>query len=225
MALTSERYEEFRTSPKRSWRLRASDTEQTPERSPEWNLLAAVIEQAVDDLLERAPIRQSRESVKDFPSRQRRWKRDHDSAHEFVFGEHKRFSTMCELLDFDPDVMRQGILARMDARLATGRDGAGETIGARFAAETPVFRTLPAPFVAEATTLVTVAPRALVRLEGAWYSVPCRWAGLDLVARVGATTITIVGRDDTPIRHPRKRFGQRSIDYRHYVPELAKKRW
>jgi hypothetical protein len=35
--------------------------------------------------------------------------------------------------------------------------------------------------------------------------------------------VTIVGRDGTPIRHPRKRFGQRSIDYRHYVPELAKK--
>ena len=70
---------------------------------------------------------------------------------------------------------------------------------------------------------MTVAPRALVRLEGAWYSVPCRWAGLDLVARIGATTITIVGRDGTPIRHPRKRFGQRSIDYRHHLPELAKK--
>jgi hypothetical protein len=55
------------------------------------------------------------------------------------------------------------------------------------------------------------------------YSVPCRWAGLDLVARVGATTVTIVGRDGTLIPHPRKRFGQRSIDYRHYLPELAKK--
>jgi hypothetical protein len=53
--------------------------------------------------------------------------------------------------------------------------------------------------------------------------VPCRWAGLDLVARVGATTVTIVGRDGTRIAHPRKRFGQRSIDYRHYLPELARK--
>src|SRR5215218_5538831 len=119
--------------------------------------------------------------------------------------------------------INQALLARMDARLATGRDGAGETIGVRFAAEAPACRALPAAFVAEATTFVTVAPRALVRLEGAWYSVPCRWAGLDLVARVGATTVTIVGRDGTPIRHPRKRFGQRSIDYRHYLPELAKK--
>jgi hypothetical protein len=111
----------------------------------------------------------------------------------------------------------------MDARLATGRDGAGETIGARFAVEGPAMRVVPAPFVAEATTFVTVSPRALVRLEGAVYSVPCRWAGLDLVARTGATTITLVGKDGTRILHARKRFGQRSIDYRHYLPELAKK--
>ena len=121
------------------------------------------------------------------------------------------------------DAINQALLARMDARLGTGRDRSGETIGTRFAVEAPTFRRLPAPFVAEATTFVTVSPRALVRLEGALYSVPCRWAGLDLVARVGATTITIIGRDDTPITHLRKRFGHRSIDYRHYLPELARK--
>jgi transposase len=121
------------------------------------------------------------------------------------------------------EAINQALLARMDARLATGRDGAGETIGARFAAETRAFRPLPEPFVADATTIGTVSPRALVRLEGAFYSVPTRWAGLDLVARIGATRVTIVGRDGTGIVHPRKRFGQRSIDYRHYLPELAKK--
>ena len=55
------------------------------------------------------------------------------------------------------------------------------------------------------------------------YSVPTRWAGLDVVVRVGATSVTIVGRDGTLIAHPRKRFGQRSIDYRHYLAELARK--
>ena len=55
------------------------------------------------------------------------------------------------------------------------------------------------------------------------YSVPCRWAGLDLITRIGATSVTIVGRDGRCIVHPRKRFGQRSIDYRHYLPELARK--
>ena len=121
------------------------------------------------------------------------------------------------------ETINAALLARMDARLDTGRDATGATIGTRFAAEAAACRPLPAPFVAEATTFVTVSPRALVRLDGAVYSVPCGWAGLDLVARVGATTVTIVGRDGTPIAHPRKRFGERSIDYRHYLPELARK--
>jgi transposase len=121
------------------------------------------------------------------------------------------------------EAINSALLARMDARLARGRDGAGETIGTRFAQEAAVFRALPAPFVAEATTVVSVSPRALVRLAGAWYSVPCRWAGRDLVARVGASTVTIVGPDGTRVPHPRQRGGQRSIDYRHNLPELAKK--
>jgi hypothetical protein len=111
----------------------------------------------------------------------------------------------------------------MDARLDTQRDGAGQTIGVRFTEEQRQFRLAPTPFAPEATTLATVSPRALVRLEGAVYSVPSRWAGLDLVVRVGAVNVTIVGLDGTPIRHPRKRFGERSIDYRHYLAELARK--
>ena len=115
------------------------------------------------------------------------------------------------------------LLAQMDARLATTRDAAGQTIGARFAEEQRAFRQVPPPFASEATTVATVTPRALVRLEGAGYSVWTRWAGLDLVVRVGPSTVTIVGRDGTRVHHPRKRFGQRSIDYRHYLSELARK--
>jgi transposase len=115
------------------------------------------------------------------------------------------------------------LLAQMDARLDTTRDAAGQTIRARFADEARLFRPVPVPFAVEATTLATVSPRSLVRLDGAVYSVPCRWAGLDLVVRTGATTVTIIGREGTPIVHPRRRFGQRSIDYRHYLAELARK--
>ena len=115
------------------------------------------------------------------------------------------------------------LLARLDARLETKRDIAGQTIGARFVEEQRLFRPAAVPFEAEATTFATVTPRALVRVEGAYYSVPSRWAGLDLLVRVGATTVTIVGADGTRIPHPRKRFGQRSIDYRHYLSELARK--
>jgi transposase len=119
--------------------------------------------------------------------------------------------------------INEALLARMDARLATTRDAAGQTIGARFLEEQRQCRPAPTPFAPEATTFATVTPRALVRLEGAVYSVWSQWAGLDLVVRVGATTVTIVGRDGIRVTHPRKRFGQRSIDYRHYLSELARK--
>ena len=118
------------------------------------------------------------------------------------------------------DAINATLLARLDARLETKRDVAGQPIGTRFLEEQRLFRPAPMPFLAEATTFATVAPRAIVRLGGAVYSVPSRWAGLDLVVRTGATTVTIVGKDGTPITHPRKRFGQRSIDY---LPELARK--
>ena len=115
------------------------------------------------------------------------------------------------------------LLAQMDARLTITRDAAGQTIGARFTEEHRLFRWVSTPFTPEATTLATVTPRALVRLEGAVYSVWTRWAGLDLVVRIGASTVTIVGREGTHVQHPRKRFGERSIDYRHYLTELARK--
>src|SRR5215207_4971160 len=120
-------------------------------------------------------------------------------------------------------VINTALLTQMDARLETTRDAAGQTIGARFAEEQRACRPTPVPFAPEATTFVTVSSRALVRLEGAYYSVPCRWAGLDLVIHVGPTSVTIVGRDGARVRHPRKRFGERSIDYRHYLSELARK--
>ena len=115
------------------------------------------------------------------------------------------------------------LLAQMDARLDTKRDAAGHTIGERFIEEQRQCRRAPTPFAPEATTFATVSPRALVRLEGAVYSVWTRWVGLDLIVRTGATAVTLVGRDGLCVTHPRKRFGERSIDYRHYLAELARK--
>jgi len=104
-------------------------------------------------------------------------------------------------------VINTALLAQMDARLDTARDAAGQTIGARFVEEQRACRPTPVPSAPEATTFGTVSPRALVRLERAYYSVPCRWAGLDLIVRPGATTVTIIGREETQILPPRLRFG------------------
>jgi len=116
------------------------------------------------------------------------------------------------------------LLARLDARLGQPRAGGAQSVGELFAAERGHMLPLPErPFCAAATCFPTATSRSLVKIEGAFYSVPCAWARLELTARVGAEAVEVVGVDGTVVLHPRKRFGERSIDYRHYLPELARK--
>jgi transposase len=121
------------------------------------------------------------------------------------------------------ETINAALLAQLDARVTQRRAGTDSTIGARFAEEEAHLRSVEDRFVAEATTVATISPRAIARVEGATYSVPDRWAGLDLTTWIGATTVTFVGRTGERIVHPRKRFGERSIDYRHYLRTLAEK--
>ena len=79
------------------------------------------------------------------------------------------------------------------------------------------------PFRAVTTRIGASSRRSLVAVDGALYSVPCEWAGLDVTVHVGAYHVELVGPDRARVVHPRMRFGERSIDYRHYVRELARK--
>jgi hypothetical protein len=81
----------------------------------------------------------------------------------------------------------------MDARLATPRDAAGQTIGTRFTEEQRQCRAVPVAFEAASTTVATATPRALVRLEGAVYLVWTRWAGLDLAISTSVRTELDIG--------------------------------
>ncbi len=116
------------------------------------------------------------------------------------------------------------LLERLDARCIETRDGESDTIAERFVAEEA--RMLPLPehaFRSAAVRTPEATRRALVKIEGAVYSVPCRWAGLSLTAHVGVDRIEIVGPGGAIVHHPRVTFGKRSVDYRHYIPELARK--
>jgi transposase len=113
----------------------------------------------------------------------------------------------------DLATMRSALLARLD----------GDHDADRFAAERARSLPLPArPFDPRRTLTPSASQRSLVSLEGGLYSVPCEWAGLDVTAHVGADDVQIVGPTGD-VHHARIRFGQRSVDYRHYVRELAKK--
>jgi len=121
------------------------------------------------------------------------------------------------------EAISRELLARLDARCSGGRDAQGRTIGERFADERERMLPLPAhTFVAAQFRPVCASRRSLVRIDGAYYSVWSRWNELDLSAYLGVDHIEIVGPDDRVV-HPRQRFGGRSVDYRHYLPELSRK--
>ncbi len=93
----------------------------------------------------------------------------------------------------------------------------------RFGAEVPRMLSLTSyPFDARLSRPAPVSRRSLVVLEGAYYSVPCEWNGLEVMAHIGAADVLLVGSTGE-VLHPRLRLGQRSINYRHYVRELARK--
>ena len=93
----------------------------------------------------------------------------------------------------------------------------------RFVEEQAALRPLPnVPFDARRVVTVRIRQSATVQLEGAWYSVPSRWAGLAATAYIGVEDVRIVCREGE-VTHPRQRFGSRSIRYRHYLSELARK--
>ena len=79
-----------------------------------------------------------------------------------------------------------------------------------------------APFEVSEPITVEISSRALVRVEGAWYSTPSRWARLRATAFIGVEQVRLVCMGESVI-HPRVGFGRRRIVYRHYLPELARK--
>ena len=87
---------------------------------------------------------------------------------------------------------------------------------------------LPLPSIeyrsAKCSPGVSVSSTSLVKVEGATYSVWSTWSRLDVTVYAGVDQIELVfAGDKRTVVHPRQRFGGRSVDYRHYIRELAHK--
>lgn len=124
------------------------------------------------------------------------------------------------------DDISAALLRRLDDGARDDRDHDGRSVMDRFGDELERMLPLPAArFEPAAPRVVCVSRRSLVKVDGATYSVPCTWAGLDATAYVGVDRIEIAApsNDGTRVHHARQRFGGRSVDYRHYLPELARK--
>jgi transposase len=185
-----------------------------PQRIAYDNLKAAVAKILVGSERELAPLFRALASHYLFEACFCRPRTGHDKGGVESRGKAIRWQHLVPIPHGDDLVaMRAALLARLDAAHDV----------ARFAAERA--QSLPLPergFDARRTHTPSVSTRSLVSVEGALYSVPCEWAGLEVSAHVGADVITIAGPSGS-VHHSRKRFGEKSIDYRHYVRELAKK--
>jgi transposase len=106
------------------------------------------------------------------------------------------------------------LLTRLDSRACE-----------RFADEVASMLPLPsAPFSsARCTPGVSVSRRSLVKVDAAIYSVWSTWAGLEVTTYAGVDQVVLVGPDRERVVHVRQPFGGRSVDYRHYIHELARK--
>ena len=99
----------------------------------------------------------------------------------------------------------------------------GKSVLERFGEELERMRPLPpVPFPVAKVVPVSVRRTSVVKVEGAWHSVPSRWALLDATAYVGVEGVRIVCRGEEGT-HPRESFGGRRIRYQHYLSELARK--
>ena len=80
----------------------------------------------------------------------------------------------------------------------------------------------PTPFDVREVRPVSVSRSATVTVMGSVYSVPARWARLEATAYIGVEDIRLVCRGEEHI-HRLQPKGGRSIHYRDYLPELARK--
>ena len=112
---------------------------------------------------------------------------------------------------------------RLDRDWDRGEAREGLTPSARYATERAGLLPLPATaFEARALQVVSVSRSATVRLEAAWYSVPSTWAGLEIKAWIGPEDVRLRWQSQQ-VLHPRRPPGSRSVDYNHYLRELARK--
>jgi len=115
------------------------------------------------------------------------------------------------------------LLAGLEATTGSRKDRQGRTVKERFEEERPLLRCLPVrPFEARQVIPLVVDRQAMVRIEGAEYSLPSGWASLQIMAFVGVADIRFECRSESLVV-PKVPRGGRLVSYRHYLKELARK--
>ncbi len=121
-----------------------------------------------------------------------------------------------------PDISLR-LQSDLDKRWGQAKAPDGRPIGELYDEDQFSMRHLPpCPFEAREVRPVSVSRSATVTVMGAVYSVPTSWARLEATAYIGVEDIRLVcrGNEHTHRLQPK---GGKSINYRDYLPELARK--
>src|SRR5260370_19597236 len=116
----------------------------------------------------------------------------------------------------------QALLLDLERAFSMRRNRDGQRASELWVEERARLLHLPAaPCAVSRMTPVEVSSQALVKVEGACYSAPSRWARLQATAYIGVDQIRVVCMNES-VTHPRVRPGGRKVFYRDYLPELAR---
>jgi transposase len=115
------------------------------------------------------------------------------------------------------------LVAELDEAAKMRKNEAGRTVEERFCEELGCMGPLPErPFDYRKVVPVRIRNNAMVRVEGAWYSVPESWARLEAKVFVGVETVEIVCRGER-VERPKQPHNGKWIDYRDFLKELSHK--
>jgi len=116
----------------------------------------------------------------------------------------------------DLEEIAQSLLASIDEAFAQ-RDAT------KWLKEQELLRPLPtSAFDPRKLKIVRVSRQATVQLDGATYSVPSRWNGLRVEARIGVVTIAFASEGEF-YECKRQPHGGRLVRYQHFFDELSRK--
>jgi len=117
----------------------------------------------------------------------------------------------------------EALQADLDNIWGQARSPDGQLLSTLYDQDQFLMKPLPGiPFDPRLAQPVGVSRSATVTVQGAVYSTPTTWARLDAMAYIGVEDILLVCRGEEH-RHALQPKGGRSIQYRHYLPELARK--
>jgi hypothetical protein len=121
------------------------------------------------------------------------------------------------------DTISAALLADIERHWGKKTHEDGRKLCTLFEEESPLLLPLPErPFEARRMVSVSISRSATVKVEGATYSLPERWARLEGSAWIGVKDIRFVCRGEEQIRE-RSLPGHKRIVYRDYLRELSRK--